>query len=353
METLLALYARLKLAGVAYRNFENEVASHGDTINTRLPRNFVATPVNPASFSPQTADSTNVQIKLDTWKEVVFGIDDKTASLSLKDLQQEFFVPAAEALTLAVEESVIGLYKGIPNFMGSAASAPTGIDGVMTDVRQKFSEMNIPDAGRNVVLNPTAYNEFLQVFAPANISGSADAQNSGQILNKGGMNYMESTLLPTHTQGGWGTSPTANAATAGATSIGLAALGTGQINEGDVFAIGTAQYVVTENATITTNTATVNISPALKASHGGATPVIKVATHAVNLGLHSQALALVTRPLKVPQASKGAVDVVNYNGIGLRACVWYEPKDVTTYVRLDLLWGVKLLDTNKAFRILG
>jgi hypothetical protein len=63
------------------------------------------------------------------------------------------------------------------------------------------------------------------------------------------------------------------------------------------------------------------------------------------VAFHKSALALVTRPLVVPaQAVPGTVSVVNYKGVGLRVTSWYEPKDSASYLKADLLYGVKKLN---------
>ena len=65
------------------------------------------------------------------------------------------------------------------------------------------------------------------------------------------------------------------------------------------------------------------------------------------------AISLVTRPLVVPaQAVPGTISVVQYKGIGLRVTSWYEPKDTASYLKADVLYGVKKL-TERGFLILG
>jgi hypothetical protein len=60
-----------------------------------------------------------------------------------------------------------------------------------------------------------------------------------------------------------------------------------------------------------------------------------------------------TRPLVVPaQAVPGTISVVQYKGIGIRVTSWYEPKDTASYLKADILYGVKKL-TERGFKILG
>jgi hypothetical protein len=66
-----------------------------------------------------------------------------------------------------------------------------------------------------------------------------------------------------------------------------------------------------------------------------------------NLAFHRNAIALVCRPLALPPAGTGArAAAVNYNGLGVRACITYDGKAQGTRVTLDLLCGIKVLDTD-------
>jgi hypothetical protein len=310
-----------------------------------------------------------VAIKLDKWKEVVFEIGDREQSLSLKGLQEEFAYPAAFGLATAIEDAALGLHTDVYNTVGVAGTTPSTVAALGTDVKQKFDESQVPDAGRMVVLGPAAVNKFNQVFYQDFVSGSPEQQTSGQLRPKFGMMYTDSNKMPTHTNGTAWTSATplvngnqtANGGVAfrpgqlaGTGTVNLKALATGgTINQGDIFSIAGQNYTATTTQTITGTTAVVPITPILQTSPADGDAVTVTPSHAVNLAFGNQAFALVTRPLAVPNAPGAAVSVVSFNGIGVRSTVWYAPKDVRTYVRLDVLFGVKTLDARKAFRVLG
>jgi len=64
-------------------------------------------------------------------------------------------------------------------------------------------------------------------------------------------------------------------------------------------------------------------------------------------GFHRNAIALVTRPLAQPMASTGVKSyVASYNGLSIRVCISYDPYKQGHLVTVDLLAGVKTLDTN-------
>lgn len=372
-ETLMQLFPQLRMAGLVHRDFESVISEHGDTVNTRMPNKFAAADVDPDSFSSVKPKADNVQVKLDTWKHVTFEIGDKEASLSMKDLIAEFMFPSAQAIAEAMEDSIIGLVNDLYYNIGTAGVTPGTVAALGTDIKQEFDELQIPDGMRQVVLGPAAVNKFNQVFYQDYVSGSPDQQTTGALRPKFGLNYVDSNKLGRHTNGtAWaGATPiidngagyAANAETLGAlpkTSTiaidGLTASKT--ILKGDLFtmahALGVRAYVVTEDTTSDSGgNATITIAPGLQEDVVDDQPLTSIASHAINLAFHKQALSLVTRPMKVPTAPGANVAVVNFNGIGLRASTWYEPKDYRTYVKMDVLWGVKTLDKRKAFRILG
>lgn len=72
-----------------------------------------------------------------------------------------------------------------------------------------------------------------------------------------------------------------------------------------------------------------------------------------NFGFHRDAIALVTRPLQLPQSNLANSAVENLNGIGVRAVITYDGEAQGHRVTVDLLAGVKTLDTNLGCIMLG
>jgi len=75
---------------------------------------------------------------------------------------------------------------------------------------------------------------------------------------------------------------------------------------------------------------------------------------AFNLAFHRNALALVTRPLALPNTQLGVRSSVGvYNDVAMRASMQYNITSQGTIVTLDLLCGVALLDANLGCVLLG
>jgi len=75
---------------------------------------------------------------------------------------------------------------------------------------------------------------------------------------------------------------------------------------------------------------------------------------ALNMAFHRDALALVTRPLAVPNGQMGVLSHVgSYNDISMRVSMQYDIQEGGTVVNLDILAGVAVLDANLAVILLG
>ena len=64
-----------------------------------------------------------------------------------------------------------------------------------------------------------------------------------------------------------------------------------------------------------------------------------------SIAFHKNAMALVTRPLALPQGAAKAA-IVNYDGFGLRVVYGYDMNTKKDTVSIDMICGVKLLDQN-------
>ena len=71
--------------------------------------------------------------------------------------------------------------------------------------------------------------------------------------------------------------------------------------------------------------------------------IAKSGDYTPSIAFHKNAMALVSRPLALPQgAAKSAI--MNYDGFGLRVVFGYDMNTKTDTISIDMLCGVKLLD---------
>ena len=71
--------------------------------------------------------------------------------------------------------------------------------------------------------------------------------------------------------------------------------------------------------------------------------IAKNGSYTPSIAFHKNAMALVTRPLALPNGAAKAA-IVNYDGFGLRVVYGYDMNTKTDTISIDMLCGVKLLD---------
>jgi hypothetical protein len=91
---------------------------------------------------------------------------------------------------------------------------------------------------------------------------------------------------------------------------------------------------------------TIILDRPLEAALSDNDPINPVPAGEYNLAFHRNAIALVTRPLALPMAGAGArAAVVNVNGMSMRVVITYNGTKQGHLVTIDMLCGVKVLDS--------
>ena len=73
--------------------------------------------------------------------------------------------------------------------------------------------------------------------------------------------------------------------------------------------------------------------------------IAKTGNYVPSIAFHKNAMALVTRPLALPQGAAKAA-IMNYDGFGLRVVYGYDMNTKSDTISIDMLCGVKMLDDN-------
>jgi hypothetical protein len=182
-EGLLQLEEQMVVANLVHRDFENEIASFGDTVNTRKPGEFKIRRKNnsTAALDKQDATATNVAVKLNQWFYNSFVIKDGEQSMSFKDLLQVYLTPAMRTIARAVDRALLGhIHKFMA--MGDPAGrvgrlqnllAATSHETVL-EAREILNQNNAPtDAARSLLLSSMSETALLKnpLFVKANERG--------------------------------------------------------------------------------------------------------------------------------------------------------------------------------------
>ncbi|MFT5266635.1 MAG: hypothetical protein ACI88C_000056 [Acidimicrobiales bacterium] len=150
MESLQILFENIGLRGKVKLDFRNEIASEGDTINTRIPDIMVAAPVGAAGAvtSVRKPKAENIQIILNKNEEITFELRDRDATVAMKDLRDEFMVPAVLGLIRAIEDDGIAKMSDETNGFGDSTNSNVIEIGDSSDLPLAFHILAIAEAAK-------------------------------------------------------------------------------------------------------------------------------------------------------------------------------------------------------------
>ena len=361
-ESVMRLNNNLVMAGLVHRDFSNEFADKGDTVQVRKPATFVAKEFT-SSIDVQNIEEDNVLVKLDKIADVSVEVTSKQLSLNIRDFGEQVVQPAMEALAQKIDADLMELYKDVPYTFGSAGTTPDALADI-AGVGKVLNENKAPLSGRSLVLDPEAQAALVVLDAIANAEKSGSTQalreaNMGRIL---GFDTFMSQNIKTHTKGTIAKTVGDLVVTAskGATSLtieddGVSGAVTGTLKKGDIITIEDTdgQYVCTADGVLDADTGkmTVSIYPALAEACTGK-KVTLINSHVANLGFHKNAFCLVTRPMELPMGGATGY-VANYNGLPVRVTMGYTMGSKINTISFDILYGVKTLTPELACRLLG
>lgn len=359
----MQLRANCVMAGLVHRDYSGEfVAGVGDTVTIRKPATFEAKEFNRTNgIDIQDAAEGGVTVRLDKLLDVSFEVTSEQLTMDIANFSSQLLQPAMQSFAQKIDLYLLGLYKDVPDAVGTAGTTPAAISAI-TDARQRLNENLVPFAQRRLVIDPAAENAFLQLstFHEADkVGDDGTALREASLGRKFGFDIYTDQNVCSHTSGtlaaGTGKPKVKTAAVRGADTLTLTATAlTGTVAVGDVFTIGGENYVATAEATAAGNEVQISLAPALKADVAANTEVTLTGKHAANLAFHRNAFALVTRPLALPNGlGSEQKAIVNYDGFGLRVIYDYNSQYKKDVISIDMLCGVKTLDSRLACRLMG
>jgi hypothetical protein len=350
------------LLSVVEKDFNGAASARGDTVSVSIPVAQAASTVTPAATMPALADitPTNVTLTLDQWKGSRFHITDKQFHEIANGNPQSpgQIAEAARAIANAVNAEVLGHYKEIYGYAGTAGTVPFATTlGGLVDARTVLNRQLCPDGNRVGLIDYSAETNWLNLAVNQNFyqAGSNDLLVNGDLGKKFGVRMFRENQIPLHTAGTGSGYEINGAHAAGATTLTLKT-GTGTLVAGDVISIENGSphtYVI-----VTGNTApgTVTIQPPLKIAASNGDDVTIKATHRVNMVFDPAAFAIVTRPLAGPiegAPQMGMSQSMTDAKTGLSMRLDYLPGYHAAQWELSLLWGSKVIDPRRATRLAG
>jgi hypothetical protein len=355
-EALARLQNNLVFANLVHRDFSNEFASKGDTIQVRKPATFTAQEFS-STTSPEGVAESNVLVKLDKIADVSVELTSKEMTLEIEDFGSQIVEGAMQALAQKIDADIANLYIDIPYYVGAGGTTPDGLDD-FANVNKILNINKAPLGNRSLVLDPEAQAKLIVLDGIVNVdaSGSPEALRNAAMGRVFGLDtYMDQNIV-THAAGAFGLlADVTGTGTAGATSIVLtsaAGASTAKLNKGDVFTVDGYQYVVTaQTAAAVSGVVTVAVYPALRTSPSA--KAVSFGKSCVNsLGFHKNAIALVNRPMALPMGGANGA-IASYNGLSIRVTMGYTMSSKINTISFDVLYGTKVLTKELAVRLLG
>lgn len=389
-DMLLRWKNNLVLTKSVYRDLEPQFGEIGDTINVKLPNNVIVNSGATATTTTPLNDKT-IALQIDTQKNVKFSWTMKDKKLSINEFGTRYLEPAANRLANIVDISVataMGLAYTQFGTVGSALSYSLATMG-----KAYARDIAIPDDAlirliTNTIDNANLTNGIAGVYSEKMVKEAIQKGYTGQLA---GFDTFYSQNLLTHTNGKF-TPASASIQVKVELSDGSALqlkgglTSGGTIKKGDRFTIagvyeinpithqttGRLQtFVITADAVfdgsgfsttaispaINDGTNTVldgdgnAISTAMDQNVSAAALVDAVVTfqgdaegiYRENFIMHRNAIAMAVVFLDLPASGHGSRARDPQTGLALSVSEYFDGDNNKNNLRLDILWGVKLV----------
>lgn len=389
------------LANMVYRGYESEFAKKvngympGDTISIRKPAQGVVRHGQVMAPQDMVEGSTSITLDRTSGYDFNFSGIELVTNIGLTDIAERVIEDAMIKLADDVDLTLFGLYKDVPNWVGTPGTTLSSYDSFAAGT-ERLNNLAVPKENRYACLSPKDKRGML-----ANLTGPQSLYNEqmvkesyrrGLLGDIDGVDTYDAQNVAVHVTGtrAQASSPVNNG---GVPTTYLATKDTGvqtlpvtlaageTVKAGDVFTLAGVfdvnpvnhatldflkQFVVTADATADgAGAATLTIAPAMIATGAYQNISAAPASNAVitwvgaastgyrqNMIFHRDAFALVIVPMISPP---GAIDVKRESseGISIRSIPVWDGQNNNSAWRLDLLYGVKTIDPRLATRISG
>lgn len=331
--------------------FVNQI---GDTVNVRVPATLTASDFS-GDITTQDTTESYVAVKLDKFKDVSVVVTSKEWSLKMKDFSKQVIEPAMVALGQAVDIDICNrIFGDAGNTVTRTASTPTNLAD-FGSVAKALDIAKAPKIGRSMVMTP--YHKYTYGLLDNLVKGSYAGDNDMLRRNEMGPVFGIDTFMdqntPTSTAAtsgtGIGTFKVASSTDAGEVDITVGSAATATYLTGDGFVYDGILYRFTEDVTLVTSAkASMAVSPTFPS--GVTATTVPVVRNGSTLAFHKDAVTFVNRPLALPMgAAKSAIATAN--GLSVRVVFDYNSTKKYDVISFDILYGVKMLRSTLAVRL--
>lgn len=397
-EAVMILENECLMAKLCYRGYEKEFSKNingyevGEVVSVRRPADFTVRDGKTASI--QDVVEGKIPVTVDKQKGVDFKFSSSDLTLQIGDLSERVIKPAMIQLANQIDLDMMALYNEVPNHV----TLPSGGMDSYADFALAATRMDltaVPQDQRSAVLNPTDYWALLGSQTALYIQDAAKgAYRNANLGMIGGIDTYMSQNAPTHTTGSRdgtdlmdlevidGTFTWANSKDSTYVTLHFDTTSGATITwkKGDTFTIADVydvnpvtkatlphlkMFVVMEDATASSSESDIKAWPSIILSGAHKTCHLSTGTdindnvityqgaastsYAQNLFFHKNWAALTMVPMVAPP---GAADVArrSYKGISVRVIPYYDGTNDDSNWRLDVLYGVDVIDPRLAVR---
>lgn len=194
-EALMVLESNLVMANLVHRDFEDEIANFGDTVNAHRPGTFkMKRKASGQDVTVQDATVEGIPVQLNQLGHVTFGIEDTERSTAMKDLFALHLVPAMQAMAVGIDSVLLAQkYAFLNNIVGKIGTALTKQS--LIDVQVKANGLKWPTTGRYGILTVNQDGDTKGITELTNaekIGDDGTAMREGSIGRAFGTNWLMS-----------------------------------------------------------------------------------------------------------------------------------------------------------------
>lgn len=379
-EALMELENNMVMGNLVHRQYKHEfVSGVGDTISIRKPVKFTVNKGADITGKINDVTEKKTTFQITERDNVPWKFSSQELTLDITEYSKRYIKPACEQLANGVDVFLTNLYKQIPLACGVAGTTPSTF-AHLGAAANNLDKNGVNQADRRIVLNSDARWALADHFKDFNDGKTSGKARKGVIGEMAGFGTIAMDQnIADHTAGDHaGTVAVDGAGQTGSTlHIDGFTTATAELKEGDVFTIEGVyrinktsrvqlkelqQFTVTADATAVANEVDISIKPEIITS--GAYQTVSdgpadgaeltfIGSHTANLAFHKNALGLVTVPIEIPSSVKFGARATSKNGLSVRVIKFFDGMKDEEYIRLDIMYGAKVLYGDLATRLLG
>jgi hypothetical protein len=379
-EALFHLENNLVMGNLVHRAYEKEFRKVGSQITIRKPVQFTVT--KSATRTNQNVVETSTTLDLNVQAHVSWSFTSAQLTQTIENYSERYIKPAMIRLAQTVDYDLCGLYAGMNAYIGTAGSPPI-LFSSLGNIAKMADLLAIPDDGNRIlVVDPTCRwgladalkgvfvekivedalrRGHLGTFATMKIFGSQNVRSHALTATDLAANVEYTQATPSN----------------GVATIGVEALEAAVYEAGTIFESQTTYWVNPlskastgikfsfANAADTGGTASETITYASGWKPYSTTPlqnisafpadesaIVVIDDHVANMMFHKNGLALCMAPLVVPDGV-GFSARESSKGLSVRVVKDYDIAADEEIIRLDILYGVKVIYPELCIRVLG